>query len=160
MSLLLFYTNNEGTRVSITPRALDVAALLRARTRADGQELGRFTAATRPTEAEADRLIDMAALQLSAIVGQELPEALAASAKQAVLLRAAMLIEGSYFPEQIGSGDSMFLQLRELADAQAAALASAINENQPGQARAYTVPIQSPTYDPLNDLLFADELLP
>jgi hypothetical protein len=98
------------------PTASDVAALLRARTKDDtGRELGDWSDATRPTSDEVDVLIAQAADFVAAAVGG-VPDRCAASAKSATLLRAAMLVELSYFPEQVRSDRSPYPELRELYD--------------------------------------------
>jgi hypothetical protein len=124
MSLLLFYTDDDGTPVPITATLAMVGALLRARTKdtSTGVELGTFTTRTRPTATEAQTLINMAQAQVGSAVGGEVPTAAVDAAQQAVALRAALLIEASYFPEQIGSGESPYLQLANLAKEQTQAV--------------------------------------
>lgn len=105
------------------PTSSDVAALLRARTKDDtGRELGDWSDSTRPTAAEVDVLIAQAAQYVTASIGG-VPERCASAAAQAVLMRAAMLVELSYFPEQVRSDRSPYPELKELYDvAQQAAL--------------------------------------
>jgi hypothetical protein len=98
------------------PTPGDVAALLRARTKDDtGRELGDWTDATRPTASEVQVLIVQAADFVAAAVGG-VPDRCASSAKSATLLRAAMLVELSYFPEQVRSDRSPYPELKELYD--------------------------------------------
>ena len=92
-----------------------VGALLRARTRdSEGVEQGTFTSNTRPTDSQAQELIDLAADLVHVAVGT-VPESspCAASAPVVTALGAACLIEKSYFPEQIASGRSAYDQYRE-----------------------------------------------
>ena len=118
---------------SWTPTVAQVGALLRART-ADhaGVELGTFTPDTRPTGSEAGRLIDAAVQEIAAQIGNDPAAKVAADrrddvrgmANHAAALRAAVLIETSYFPEQVGAGASGFLQHRGLSDELIAAIKS------------------------------------
>lgn len=104
------------------PTVEDVAGLLRARTKpTDGQEyLGTFNASTRPTDTEVRVLIGQAAQRVtSAFSSGEVPAASWDAANEAALLRAAMWVETSYFPEQVEEGVGQILpSLRiEAADA-------------------------------------------
>lgn len=98
------------------PTVADVGAILRARTvDADGNELGTFTAGTRPTGPEVDALIDRAMSLLAPVLG-DVPDRLAGSARALVALRAAILVERSYFPDQAGDDpglDALREDLRE-----------------------------------------------
>lgn len=98
-----------------TPTPDDLAALLRARTKDDnGTELGEWTDDTRPTLAEVQALIDMAAGELVGVDGPG--DACASRCRAAVAYRTACLIELSYFPEQVRSDRSPYTELKELAD--------------------------------------------
>ena len=95
----------------------NVAALLRARTKDDaGVELGQWTAETRPTLAQVDETLDLAAGIVTARVGTPV-DACAGAFSVAVAFEAACIIEKSYFPEQVESGRSQYDQLRAEADA-------------------------------------------
>jgi hypothetical protein len=127
-ALLLFFVNAFDEQVEVTATPGMVAAILRARTRdANGDELGEWTTKTRPTLAEVQDLIVVAQEQVASEIGaSEIPANAVAAARQAIVMRTALLIEDGYFPEQIGSGDSPFLQLRDLAAAQIAAVRARI----------------------------------
>jgi hypothetical protein len=127
-ALLLFFLDADANPVEVTATPRMVAALLRTRTRdANGVELGEWTTTTQPTLAEVQELIVSAQEQVaSEIHASEIPANVVAAARQAVVLRTALLIEDSHFSEQIGSGDSPFLQLRELGDAQIEAVRARI----------------------------------
>lgn len=128
--VLSFEPNLEGEEitpitlavVSWRPVLEEVAAQLRVRTYEDGTGdlagsdlAGTFTADTRPTASEAEQLIDQASEDvLSHFTSGEIPLGSYASARRAATLRAAHLIELSYFPEQ--QEDSPYLQLRALAE--------------------------------------------
>jgi len=88
------------TAPAYTPTVADVAALIRARTKdGNGNELGTFTAATRPTEVQAQEAIDHAVVALHEKVGP-IGERCAPTAQLAAAYGAAAEIELSYFPEQ------------------------------------------------------------
>ena len=95
----------------------NVAALLRARTKdSGGRELGEWTDETRPTLAQVDETIALAAATVEAKVGTPV-DACAGPFAIAVAYEAACLVEKSYFPEQVESGRSHYDQLRAETDA-------------------------------------------
>lgn len=73
---------------------------------------------TRPTAEGASELIVNAVDDVSGVVGVDVPVAQQPLAKKVVALRAAMLIELSYFTEQVNSGRSSYPQLKTLYDEQ------------------------------------------
>jgi hypothetical protein len=84
----------------IAPTVDDVAALIRARTKdANGNEVGTFTDATRPTDAQAQQAIDHQVALLHTRVGTIGPDC-SGIAQMTVAYGAAAEIELSYFPEQ------------------------------------------------------------
>lgn len=92
----------------VRPSVAEVAALLRARTKVEGgNEVGTFNTRTRPTQDEVDNLIDEG---LAEVLGKvNVPEAGSARearVKRAVALYTAILVELSFFPEQVGSARS------------------------------------------------------
>jgi hypothetical protein len=96
------------------PTTTDVAALLRARTKdLDGIEVGDFNAYTRPTGPEVDRIIDLAYEEVTGRAGVELGARCTSLAFMLVIIRAAMWIEGSYWPEQVRSDRSIFSELSD-----------------------------------------------
>jgi hypothetical protein len=85
---------------NVTPTLEDVAALIRARTKdSSGNEVGTFTPATRPTNAQAQEAIDHAVIAVHEKVGA-IGAGCADLAKLAAAYGAAAEIELSYFPEQ------------------------------------------------------------
>jgi hypothetical protein len=89
----------------IRPTVDDVAALENTRTVGpNGQEIGTFTADTRPTAADVEKLIDQA---LEAVLSQ-LPTRFGTSyyerTKHNVALYTAILVEGSFFREKLDEG--------------------------------------------------------
>jgi hypothetical protein len=101
----------------------DVAALLRARTQDNTDtELGEWTENTRPTLAEVQRLIAMAESAVIGRTGELSTEVLICATAEDIMtqgatvvaLLAAMLVELSYFPEQVQSTRSAYEQYRDL----------------------------------------------
>jgi hypothetical protein len=106
-----------GERAGYLPSRLDVARLLRARTRdSNGMEVGIFNAATRPTGAEVDGIIQQSASLVCAKIGVDLPQATHEQAANVIALHAAMMIEMAYWPESTSSTDSSYQRLLELYD--------------------------------------------
>lgn len=97
-----------------TPDVADVALHLRTRTRdSNGVELGTFTSATRPTDAEVTAIIADTVVNVEDDIGPDIDPRLWSSAKRIVALRAAMAVELSYFSEQVASGRSVYPTLKE-----------------------------------------------
>ena len=112
-----------------TPDVADVAALIRARTKvAGGNDEGTFTENTRPTADQVTTLIGTAQRAVRGrLKGVDPCSAeLADDAKAVVALRAAMMVEASYFPEQTRTDRSNFAQLRQMYDDDVTALAEAV----------------------------------
>lgn len=129
-----------GTRPSVR----DVAALLRARTKVNGgRELGTFAdGQTRPGETEVTGLIDDAADEvLGKVVGIDTTLAPGSAynapgsryerrIRSAIALYAAILIELSYFPEQVEASRSAAGTYQQLYDSR---IRSLISEDKTGQ---------------------------
>lgn len=93
--------NVESVSDDIRPSVQDLGSLLRARTTDNnGNEIGTFTADTRPTAAQADGLITFATDMVLLHVGENLPDRLRSRVRSVILLRAAQLVEATYYPEQ------------------------------------------------------------
>lgn len=102
------------------PPPQQVADLLRARTKDDqGNELGTWTADTRPTEYEVRGLIETAAGDLLAAVGLLAPDSddPRGAAQALTAYRAAVLVELSYFPEQVTVQQSAYAEYKAMWDA-------------------------------------------
>lgn len=98
-----------------SPSLRTVGSLLRARTMdRNGSEVGTFNTDTRPSDEQAAGLVVTATNDVAAAVGTEIAEALWPMAESVTSYRAAMLIELSYFPEQVAAGRSPYEQLREI----------------------------------------------
>jgi hypothetical protein len=103
------------------PTVDDVAELLRARTKggaAGVTEIGTFTdptssdEGTRPTASQVEGLIDNAVADVQSRVATNMPEEFAPQANHVACLRAANLVELSYFPEQTDDGRSVYQAYR------------------------------------------------
>lgn len=119
-----------------TPTILDVAALIRARTRmkggrqnADG-EAGTFNNATRPTGTEVERLITQGVRRVATeVTAEPCSEKLRTDARYCAALFTAMLIEQSYWPEQTMAAGSSFKNLESMFDKYILALKEAVAAN-------------------------------
>jgi hypothetical protein len=111
------------------PTVAAVGALLRSRTvDRGGNELGTFTAETRPTGDQVTDLIAQAGGTAASWAGADLAEPIWPMAAAYVAIRAALLVELTYFPEQVATGRSPYAELKALADEQRKDLAGAISE--------------------------------
>lgn len=109
--------------VFVPPTVDDVAALLRARTQDNhDDEIGTFNDDTRPTGDEVQKIIDQACSVVLTRVGSmdtppmDCPTApsLRTNAASNAAMLAVMLVELSYFPEQVRSDRSAFEEYRDL----------------------------------------------
>lgn len=131
------------------PSGEAVAALLHARTMdRDGNELGVFGDNTRPTGAQAAALAAQAAGDVAARIGYGLlADPLSGLATNVAAIRAAMLIELSYFPEQSAGDQSPYEQLRALYEQQLGFLSDAVAGDTSGTNNRLTqVPVRSLAY--------------
>lgn len=127
-----------------TPTLDEVGALIRDRTvDAGGNEVGTFTADTRPTDTEAESIISDAANEAYTMFGEDIPDApasasaadpttydpnaLRTAARKAVAYHAAALIELSHFGEQVARGNSPYQQYEDLWNAASKRIAGAID---------------------------------
>jgi hypothetical protein len=125
------------TPPSITwPATTDnVAALLRARTQDDTDvEGGVWSDTTRPTLAEAELILSMAQAIVLGQTGSlealacETADDVKSQAATLVALMAAMLIELSYFPEQVQTSRSAYEQYANLFDTLMPQLVQSVEE--------------------------------
>ena len=119
--------NVQDTQPAYMPSVSDVGALLRARTKDTmGNELGTFTDATRPNTQQVISIIRTATSDVIALIGNDLPARFYGDAAALATIGAAMLVELSFFPEQVASGRSPYEQFKELYDSRLTALQTAI----------------------------------
>lgn len=117
-----FYVRSTGAgrpgRAFPRPSVADVGALMRARTKTfGGEEPGTFTADTRPTGDQVQSLIEKAAGDvLSALEIDQVPERLREATRSLTALRAGLLVELSYWPEQVTADRGPYAQLKQLYD--------------------------------------------
>ncbi|MGZ4530811.1 MAG: hypothetical protein ACXVXP_00495 [Mycobacteriaceae bacterium] len=91
-----------------TPQVSDVATRLIARTRQpNGVLAGTFNSSTLPTDVQVQAIIDQVTRLLVPRLG-EVPVALADSATALVALKAACVVEASYFIEQVNTEMSAY----------------------------------------------------
>jgi hypothetical protein len=116
-------TSNWPTFPDDYPTVSDVGAILRARTQDDqDDEVGTFNADTRPTDTEVERLIVQAGTTVFSATGSldsltcALADNIRESAKYWVSLLASMLVELSYFPEQVRSDRSAYAFYKQMWD--------------------------------------------
>lgn len=100
------------------PSVDQVAAELRARTKAGESEAGTFTENTRPTEDQVEDHIDEATEDVLAVFASgEVPVASYGSARRVAILKTALTIEASYQPEQAeDTVDSLYRHLMRRHD--------------------------------------------
>lgn len=107
-----------------TPDVAAVAAFIRARTKTrGGDEAGTFNPEdsseqdkTRPTAEQTETEVANALGKISGKIGADIAEQYWSDASRLVALYAAMLIELTYWPEQVNTGRSTYPQLKELFD--------------------------------------------
>jgi hypothetical protein len=109
----------------VLPTVDQVAALLRARTQDQhDDEIGTFTSDTRPTDEQVEALIVQASSVVYGTTGSlddlqcSNAEDIQTQSAHWIALFAAMLVELSYFPEQVDSDRSAFQYYKELWDAE------------------------------------------
>ena len=89
----------------VSPTVKDVAMLEHTRTVDDsGDEIGDFTSDTRPTDADVTLLIGQAVMIILDQLDVQVAPALYPAIKEAVTLEAAILVESSFFREQMNEG--------------------------------------------------------
>jgi hypothetical protein len=115
------------------PTVADVARLLRARTKdLTGTEIGTFNDNTRPTGDEVDELIKLAYAEVTGQSGTRLGDPCAGGASALIVIRAAMWVELSYFPEQVRSDRSVYQELADQYTAGVPRLIACVEGNVPG----------------------------
>ena len=101
------------------PTVAEIAAILRARTKdTSGNEVGTFTDDTRPTNTEIESLITNSIYHVEAQAGGMVCSAdkLTDGAKVLTVLWTAMLVETSYFPEQVRADKSAWPEYKQMYD--------------------------------------------
>jgi hypothetical protein len=120
---------------SYTPALSDIGALLRDRTvDSGGNEVGTFTANTRPTDTEVNNLVQDAVNDAYTIFGSDIPDATGSdpdavrkAATRAVAFHAAAMVELSHFGEQVARGNSPYQQYEDQWNAAAKRVSQAID---------------------------------
>lgn len=116
-----------------TPDVQDIANILRTRTKDDnGVEVGTFDDNTRPTGDQVEGLIANGISDVANAVGSDIDPLCRPDAQYVAALSVAMLVELSYFPEQIGNGRSPYNSLKEQFDDRLKRLQNCINNSKNG----------------------------
>lgn len=126
--------NVETAFDGIAPTVAELGAFMRARTVAantGGTELGTFTAATRPTAEEAELALEQAVDMVLMAVGSEIPVRLYDQTRQVVKLYAAMLVEVTFYRNEVNKDQSAFEQYQTLYGQALIALTSALSDTGP-----------------------------
>jgi hypothetical protein len=111
------------------PSVAQVGARERARTiDRSGVELGTFTGNTKPTDSEVISLIRQAGRDVSIKLGGDVPEQYINDARELIAIRTAMLIELSYYPEQVAANNSTYDRYKTLYDEGLASMIQAISD--------------------------------
>lgn len=92
------------------PSIAAVSALEHSRTTVLGEEVGIFNDDTEPTATQVNNLITIAVADVRSAVGISIPDKYFDDARAAAALRAASLVESSYFPREIDSDRSPYKQ--------------------------------------------------
>jgi hypothetical protein len=99
------------------PSVGQVADYIRARTKDNlGNEIGTFTNQTRPTAQAVESIIQKAASDLALILDTDIPGEMNGQVADLIALGAALRVEISYFPEQVGTDKTAYAELKELYD--------------------------------------------
>jgi hypothetical protein len=118
----------DPTTLPWRPTVDDVAALIRARTKdASGNEVGTFTPATRPTDAEVEQLITNGVAKIASYVGWTLPADAEPEASHLSAIVTACEVELSYWPEQVRNDRSAYQQLWAMFQANVATFAEFVS---------------------------------
>lgn len=102
------------------PTVRQIAALLPTRTQAqDGTYQGTFNEKTIPTGEQVEVIIRLAALDVSAVLSQNpnATEEVTGTAESMIAMRSAMLVELTFFPEQVTTNRSAYEYYKDLYDA-------------------------------------------
>lgn len=145
MPLTLILTLSEAQRDILIDAALDrVGRLLRARTKdSAGHTLGEFTNDTIPTSAQVRLLVQDAMEDVFITAGENFQTATEPAAWVLIAIRAAMLVELSYWPEQTTNEDSSYARLRDQYNDGLAHLVSRVSDDQAGAQRFGSIPINT-----------------
>jgi hypothetical protein len=115
------------------PTLSDLGHLMMVRTRdSNGNILGTFTADTTPTDTQAEVIIQKACENLRLALGMDIPDDLIQEAQEVTALRAAMLVELTYFPNEVAQQRSPYRYYKELFDEKVTLLSAAIIAEESG----------------------------
>jgi hypothetical protein len=121
--------NAPGVGDEIRPTVDDLGKLMRARTvtaGSGGGEAGTFNDLTRPTGDEAQMLLTQAVNGVLMEIGVDIPPAYYAQTRWVSMLYAAMLVELTFYRNEVNRDQSSYQQYEQLYTTQLAALKRAI----------------------------------
>lgn len=131
-----------------SPSVADVGALLFARTKEEMTRVGTFTDDTQPTGDQVTSLIARARRRVAMSAGP-IGERFYDDARELTAIYAGMLIERSYFPEEIGDTGSLYQELKADFETGLAALIAASIDDTPGVKGIYSVPLRGDSAPPV-----------
>lgn len=126
-----------------------VAAYVRSRTKdRNGNEVGTFNGLTRPTDVQVTSLLADAGSDVADQIGWDIPNVFWPRAAAQTQLAAALLVELTYFPEDVGTNRSPYAQLKTLFDERLGRLKTAIADYDadPTDPDEGNVPAATPSY--------------
>lgn len=150
---------------AMKPTVADVGRELWARTKdAGGNTTGVFNATTRPTATQVEEFIDSAVNEVVGRTGT-IPERLWGMAREAATIRAAMIVERSFRPEQANDAESAYTLLRQEwldlmgggASGQTGTLIEAMADSPVGASAMQSVRMRSVMTDP--EALYSDPFI-
>lgn len=144
----LAWQNTSDESSELKPSVRELGAFMRGRTVAagsGGRELGTFNAETRPTGTEAQVEIDRARDMVLMELGEEIPTRLYSQARWVVTIYAAMLVELSFYRNEINKDQSAFAQYQQLYKGAVQALTGAIDNSTPAAPKsgAWSIPVMN-----------------
>lgn len=132
----------------VRPTVRELGAFMRARTVSagtGGSEVGTFDTTTRPTAQEADEIIDLAVSEVLTRTGEDTPDRFVRQTAYVVLLYAAMLVELTFYRNEITRDQSAYGEYQALYKDGIDALGKAIADEGPAgdQPGFVSVPVMN-----------------
>lgn len=131
-----------------TPTLADVGALIVARTKEEMTRKGTFTADTQPTAEQVLALIARARGRVEIALGTA-AAGFTNQARELVAIYTAMLVERSYFPENLEGSASLYQELKADYEDGVKALIAASTDDTPGVKGIYSVPLRTEISPPV-----------
>lgn len=114
----IIYVQAIGELGDLRPSLTEIGALLPARTRDDrsGSSAGTFTDTTNPTAEQVNIYIDQAHELVALRLGNRVPDNIYSSARLAITLRAAFMVELGLLQDDAGGDDNAYDRFKKLYD--------------------------------------------